>query len=166
MHQNLDHCLAYRRHCFHDCSRSSPCRLTCLCPFFMGLCLCHPIPRSAISSLRPWKSDNWLCAPDADRSTELPVHGSSLLKSGWNRSLQEARVWFGLLQPSPIVAAPGLAVEVAASSRGFEFFDLLVAAVDPLGTCPRMRLVSAVSRSHLCMMLATISHSLPRVGFE
>ena len=56
-----------------------------------------------------------------------------LLKSGWNRSLQEARVWFGLLQPSPIVAAPALAVEVAASARGFEIFDLLVAAVDPSG---------------------------------
>ena len=77
-------------------------------------------------------------------------------------------MWFDLLQPSqfPLVAAPALAVEVAASSRGFGFFDLLVAAVDPLGTCQPMRLFSAVSRSHLCTMLATISHSLPRVGFE
>ena len=69
----------------------------------------------------------------------------------------------GLLQPSqlPLVTVPVLAVGVAAS-----FFALLAVTVDPLVTCPSMRLVSAVSRSHLCMMLATISHSLPRVGLE
>ena len=98
-----------------------------------------------------------------DLSTALPSQGPSLLKSGWIRSLQESLEWSGLLQPSqlPLVTVLVLAVGVAAS-----FFALLAVTVDPLVACPPMRLVSAVSRSHLCMMLATISHSLPRVGFE
>ena len=75
---------------------------------------------------------------------------------------------FGLLQPSqfPLVAAPVLAIGVAVSSRDFEFLDLLVVFEDALETCPPMRLVSDVSRSHVYMMLATISHSLPSVGFD
>ena len=52
------------------------------------------------------------------------------------------------------------------SSRGFGVFELLVVLEDALGTCPPMRLVSAVSRSHVCMMPSIISHSRPSVGFE
>ena len=83
------------------------------------------------------------------------------LVPSWIRSLQESLEWPGLLQPSqlPLVTVPVLAVGVVAS-----FFALLAVTVDPLVTCPPMRLVSAVSRSHLCMMLATISHSLTRVA--
>ena len=64
-----------------------------------------------------------------------PIAIESSLKSGWNRSLQDDREWFGLLQPSqfPLVAAPVLAVGVAVSSRDFEFLDLSVVFEDAMG---------------------------------
>ena len=75
---------------------------------------------------------------------------------------QNSSVWLVLLQPShalPVAAlVPTVAVEE--SSRGFEVFVLPEVDEDPLGVCPLMRLISTVSRSHLCMMTATISHSL------
>jgi hypothetical protein len=100
-------------------------------------------------------------------STKLPSHGPSLLKSGWNRSLKDSREWFGLLQPSHVLLVAALVptVVVDESSRDLEVFVLLEVDEEPLATCPPMRLLSAVSRSRMCMMLATISHSLPSVGF-
>ena len=63
-------------------------------------------------------------------------------------------MWFALLQPWHVlpVAALELPALVDASLRDFAVFVLLLVDEVPLSMCPLMRLLSAISASHWCMM--------------